>query len=178
MVFGFFRQKRNNRAIVERQYAVLTSAARTPAFYLDMNAPDTVMGRFEMLTIMLILYFRRTARSKRSGQEIAQNIIDAFFEDVDHSIRELGVGDPGVPKRMKKLAGMYYGRLESYAAALDKGDRDALMAALARNLHPESSPVPDMRRLADWMFAAEQALSSVDEAEIETGMARIAVPAM
>ncbi len=47
---------------------LLTSAARTPAFYLDMNAPDTVMGRFEMLTIMLILYFRRTARSKRSGQ--------------------------------------------------------------------------------------------------------------
>ncbi|PYB70780.1 ubiquinol-cytochrome C chaperone family protein [Rhizobium wuzhouense] len=176
MVFGFFRQKRNNQAIVERQYAILTSAARTPAFYLDMNAPDTVMGRFEMLTIMLILYFRRTARSDRSGQEIAQNIIDAFFEDVDHSIRELGVGDPGVPKRMKKLAGMYYGRLESYAAALDKGDRDALAAALARNIHPEVAPTPDMQSLAGWMFSAEQALGSVAEAEIETGTARIAVP--
>ncbi|RKE85255.1 ubiquinol-cytochrome C chaperone family protein [Rhizobium sp. AG855] len=176
MVFGFFRQKRNNQAIVERQYAILTSAARTPAFYLDMNAPDTVMGRFEMLTIMLILYFRRTARSDRSGQEIAQNIIDAFFEDVDHSIRELGVGDPGVPKRMKKLAGMYYGRLESYAAALDKGDRDALAAALARNIHPEVAPAPDMQSLAGWMFSAEEALGSVAEAEIETGTARIAVP--
>lgn len=178
MVFGFFRQKRNNQAIVERQYAALTSAARTPVFYIDMNAPDTVMGRFEMLTIMLILYFRRTARSDRSGQEIAQNIIDAFFEDVDHSIRELGVGDPGVPKRMKKLASMYYGRLESYAGALDKGDRDALAAALARNLHPEVSPVPDMQALADWMFSAEQALGSVAEADIETGSARIAVPTM
>ncbi|KQW30928.1 ubiquinol-cytochrome C chaperone [Rhizobium sp. Root274] len=177
MVFGFFRQKRNNQAIVERQYAALTSAARTPAFYLDMNAPDTVMGRFEMLTIMLILYFRRTARSDRSGQEIAQNIIDAFFEDVDHSIRELGVGDPGVPKRMKKLASMYYGRLESYAGALDKGDHEALAAALARNLHPEVTPAPDMKALADWMFTAEQALSLVEEPEIETGMARIAVPA-
>jgi cytochrome b pre-mRNA-processing protein 3 len=178
MVFGFFRQKRNNQAIVERQYSALTSAARTPAFYIDMNAPDTVMGRFEMLTIMLILYFRRTARSERSGQEIAQNIIDAFFEDVDHSIRELGVGDPGVPKRMKKLASMYYGRLESYAGALDKGDREALAAALARNLHPEVAPAPDMQALADWMFSAEQALGSVAEAEIETGSARIAVPTM
>ena len=176
MVFGFFRQKRNNQAIVERQYAALTSAARTPAFYIGMNVPDTVMGRFEMLTIMLILYFRRTARSERSGQEIAQNIIDAFFEDVDHSIRELGVGDPGVPKRMKKLAGMYYGRLESYAGALDKNDREALAAALARNLHPEVAPAPDMQALADWMFKAEQALASVAEAEIETGSARIAVP--
>jgi cytochrome b pre-mRNA-processing protein 3 len=178
MVFGFFRQKRNNQAIVERQYAALTSAARTPAFYIDMNVPDTVMGRFEMLSIMLIIYFRRTARSARSGQEIAQNIIDAFFEDVDHSIRELGVGDPGVPKRMKKLAGMYYGRLESYAGALDKGDREVLAAALARNLHPEVAPAPDMRALADWMFSAEQALASVAEAEIETGSARIAVPTM
>ena len=176
MVFGFLRQKRNNQAIVERQYAALTSAARTPAFYIGMNVPDTVMGRFEMLTIMLILYFRRTARSERSGQEIAQNIIDAFFEDVDHSIRELGVGDPGVPKRMKKLAGMYYGRLESYAGALDKNDREALAAALARNLHPEVAPAPDMQALADWMFKAEQALASVAEAEIETGSARIAVP--
>lgn len=178
MVFGFFRQKKNNQVIVERQYAALTAAARTPAFYSDMHVPDTVLGRFEMLSIMLILYFRRTAKSARSGQEIAQFIIDAFFEDVDHSIRELGVGDTGVPKRMKKLAGMYYGRLESYAGALDKQDRPALVAALKRNLHPEAGDAaPSMQALADWMFAAEQALAGVDEAEIETGMARIAVPA-
>ena len=114
----------------------------------------------------------------RSGQEIAQNIIDAFFEDVDHSIRELGVGDPGVPKRMKKLAGMYYGRLESYAGALDRNDREALEAALKRNIHPEEGEAaPSMQALADWMFAAEQALGAVDENDIETGMARIAVPA-
>jgi cytochrome b pre-mRNA-processing protein 3 len=178
MVFGFFRQKRNNQVIVERQYGALTAAARTPAFYLDMNVPDTVIGRFEMLTIMLILYFRRTARSPRSGQEIAQNIIDAFFEDVDHSIRELGVGDPGVPKRMKKLAGMYYGRLESYAGALDRNDRQELAAALKRNIHPEEGETaPSMQALADWMFDAEKAFSALDEEQIETGMARIAVPA-
>ena len=177
MVFGFLRQKRNNQVIVERQYGALTEAARTPAFYLGMHVPDTVIGRFELLTIMLILYFRRTAKSPRSGQEIAQNIIDAFFEDVDHSIRELGVGDPGVPKRMKKLAGMYYGRLESYAGALDRSDRTELAAALKRNIHPdEGEAAPSMQALADWMFDAEQALATLDENEIETGRARIAVP--
>ena len=62
------------------------------------------MGRFEMLSATLILYFRRTRSSGRAGQEIAQEIIDAFFEDVDHSIRELGVGDVSVPKKMKKFA--------------------------------------------------------------------------
>ncbi len=49
------------------------------------------------------------------------DIVDAFFEDVDHSIRELGIGDMGVPKRMKKLARMFYGRANSYGEALDAG---------------------------------------------------------
>jgi len=177
MVFGFFRQKRNNRTIVERQYQLLTAAARTPAFYRDMHVPDTVLGRFEMLSIILILYFRRTAQSARSGQEIAQNIIDAFFEDVDHSIRELGVGDPGVPKRMKKLASMYYGRLESYAKALDAKDADSLEAALVRNLHPEEgAEAPPMKTLANWMFDAERKLADMPETAIETGMATIETP--
>ena len=120
MIFGLFRKKRQNQPIVDRQYASLTSAARDPFFYTDLGVPDTVMGRFEMLSIVMILFFRRTARSKTSGQELAQEIIDAFFQDLDHSIRELGIGDQGVPNRMKKLAGMFYGRLESYAAALTR----------------------------------------------------------
>ena len=177
MVFGFFRQKNQNQKIVERQWAILTSAARTPAVYAEMGVPDTVMGRVEMLTIVLVLFFRRTAKSPTSGQELAQEIIDAFFEDVDHSIRELGVGDPSVPKRMKKLAGMFYGRLESYAAALDQSDRAKLAAALQRNLHPEAGEAaPSMDQLADWMFDAEQALSVLDEELITTGTATIAVP--
>ena len=132
MIFGLFGKKNGNRRIVEKQYATLTTAARHPYLYEALDVPDTVMGRFEMLSAMLILYFRRTRTGGTSGQEIAQEIVDAFFEDVDHSIRELGVGDVGVPKRMKKFAGMFYGRLESYAAALDSGNRDGLAAALRR----------------------------------------------
>lgn len=80
MIFGLFKKKNNNRAIVDRQYATLTAAARTPGFYLDLGVPDTVMGRFEMLSAIMILYFRRTKSSGVSGQEIAQEIVDAFFK--------------------------------------------------------------------------------------------------
>lgn len=177
MVFGFFRQKKHNRIIVERQYAALTSTARTPVFYAELGVPDTVMGRFEMLSLVLILFFRRTRQSARGGQEIAQEIVDAFFEDVDHSIRELGIGDQGVPKRMKKLAGMFYGRLESYADALDKDDRGLLAAALRRNIYPEAGEgAPDLMHLADWMMDAERQLRTVDEEVIETGSVRLDVP--
>ena len=176
MIFGLFRKKKQNQPIVDRQYASLTSTARDPFFYTDLGVPDTVMGRFEMLSIAMILFFRRTASSAVSGQELAQEIVDAFFQDLDHSIRELGIGDPGVPKRMKKLAGMFYGRLESYAAALDAIDRDALAAALARNIHPQSGEHPPMDCLAGWMIAAEKALVAVSEEEIARGGAVLLPP--
>jgi cytochrome b pre-mRNA-processing protein 3 len=177
MIFGLFGKKNGNRRIVERQYASLTKAARHPYLYEELEVPDTVMGRFEMLSAVLILYFRRTRAASTSGQEIAQEIVDAFFEDVDHSIRELGVGDVGVPKRMKKFAGMFYGRLESYAAALDAGDREGLSAALRRNIHPEAgTDAPSMAGLAAYLFAAEQAMTSVSEEDIRTGALTVVEP--
>nr|CAD6418898.1 ubiquinol-cytochrome c chaperone [Rhizobium sp. Q54] len=176
MIFGLFRKKKQNQPIVDRQYASLTSAARDPFFYTDLGVPDTVMGRFEMLSIAMILFFRRTAKSGVSGQELAQEIVDAFFQDIDHSIRELGIGDQGVPKRMKKLAGMFYGRLESYAAALDAGDREALALALARNIRPEAADTPSMDGLAAWMIRAEELLAEVTEDEIARGAALLPPP--
>ncbi|WP_104665750.1 ubiquinol-cytochrome C chaperone family protein [Ensifer adhaerens] len=174
MIFGLFKRKSGNTAIVERQYALLTAAARQPYLYTDLDVPDTVMGRFEMLSATLILYFRRTRASARPGQEIAQEIIDAFFEDVDHSIRELGVGDAGVPKKMKKLASMYYGRLESYATALEAKDAEALAAALRRNFHPDGGDAaPSMVPLASYLLAVEAQLVDVSEEAIETGQLHI-----
>jgi cytochrome b pre-mRNA-processing protein 3 len=175
MIFGLFGRKNGNAAIISRQYDLLTAAARRPYLYTDLGVPDTVMGRFEMLSATLILYFRRTRSSGRAGQEIAQEIIDVFFEDVDHSIRELGVGDVSVPKKMKKFASMFYGRLESYAAALDHKDRDELAAALMRNFHPEADdPVLSMHGLAGYMLHVDAQLAEEAEDVVETG--RIDLP--
>ncbi len=173
MIFGLFRKKNNNQAIVERQYSTLTAAARMPEFYETMNVPDTVMGRFEMLSLVMILFFRRTRASGTSGQEIAQEIVDAFFQDIDYSIRELGIGDNSVPKRMKKLAGMFYGRLEAYSKAMDAGNGEELATALSRNIHPKSEAPADMSELSGWMFKAEAALSGQSEDQIATGSATL-----
>lgn len=178
MIFGLFRKRNNNQVIVVRQYELLTSAARQPVFYTDYEVPDTVMGRFELLSVVMILFFRRTRSSVTSGQELAQEIVDAFFEDIDYSIRELGIGDNSVPKRMKKLAGMFYGRLESYAAAMDVNDRVALAAALRRNIYPKADDgAASMTALADWMMTAEAHLAGIAEAEIATGSATLPLPA-
>ncbi len=177
MIFGLFGKKNHNHIIIERQYAALTAVARTPVFYERLDLPDTVMGRFEMLSLVMILFFRRTRSSETSGQEIAQEIVDAFFQDIDYSIRELGIGDNSVPKRMKKFAGMFYGRLEAYAAAMNGNDRTALAAALRRNIHPQQDvSSPSMEGLADWMIGAERHLADISEAQIATGSATLPLP--
>ncbi len=157
MVFGYFNRKRKNREIVDGLYRQLTGVARDPAFYTRLNVPDTVMGRFEMLSLVLVLFFRRTDSASPAVKQLAQDIVDTFFEDIDHSIRELGIGDSSVPKRMKKLARMFYGRAQSYGNALSVGDIDALAVALDRNLYPPRDDRAEPSN-ADMMPLAKQAL--------------------
>ncbi len=176
MIFGLFRNRKHNQAIMKRQYDLLTAVSRDPAFFLHYHVPDTVMGRFEMVSVVMILFFRRTRASDTSGQELAQEIVDAFFQDLDHAIREIGIGDVAVPKRMKKFAAMFYGRLEAYARAMDGADEDALAEALSRNIHPGKSDAPDMRPLAHYMLETERALAAEPEDRIQTGSLAFPAP--
>jgi cytochrome b pre-mRNA-processing protein 3 len=178
MVFGLFGRKKrsNNERIVLGLYEALTSAARQPVLYAEMGVPDTVMGRFEMLAAHVILFLRRVRQGPESVAELGQAIVDEFFLDIDHSIRELGVGDVGVPKKMKKFARMFYGRADSYGRAIDAGDRTALADALKRNIHPQKpESAPDMRSLAEYMLQAEAALAAVADDDLLRG--RLAFPA-
>jgi len=118
----FGRERNANRAITEALYAQIVAAARQTVFYSDWNVPDTPLGRFEMLSLHMFLFQHRLRGEEGVAQEVAQVLIDEFFLDVEHSLRELGVGDVGVPKRMKKLAKMFYGRTAAYDDALERGD--------------------------------------------------------
>ncbi len=176
MIWTLFKRKKANQVLVEQQYERLTGAARSPVFYEAMDVPDTVMGRFEMITVHLVLYLRRTQSAGPAANGIAQDIVDAFFEDVDHSIRELGVGDLSVPKRMKKFARMFYGRAKSYGEALESGDAAALAEALRRNIYPEQTETaPSMQVLSDWMARTARQLE--DEPEETLAAGRLVFPA-
>ena len=128
---------RINRAIANSIYDRIVAAARQPEYYSAMEVPDTPLGRFEMLSLHMFLYLHRMRGETGAAVDLAQEVIDMFFQDVDHSLRELGIGDISIPKRMKKFAKMFYGRVASYGEALDNGDSAALAAALARNVRPQ-----------------------------------------
>ena len=150
----FGRERQANRAITEALYGQIVAAARQPLFYSHWNVPDTPLGRFEMLSLHMFLFQHRVHGEQGVSASIAQVLIDEFFLDVDHSLRELGISDVGVPKRMKKLAKMYYGRTAAYADALERADEPALIAALQRNITPDAQEWPEAAHLAAYIMSA------------------------
>lgn len=165
----FGRERRANRAITDALYAQIVAAARQTSFYSDWNVPDTPLGRFEMLSLHMFLFQHRLRGEEGATAEVAQVLIDEFFLDVEHSLRELGISDVGVPKRMKKLAKMFYGRTAAYDDALREDDRAALAAALARNIRPDAESWPEAPLLANYVCEASRQLGQQPSESIVAG---------
>ncbi len=145
----FFTRNRDgaNRLLLERLYEDVVAAVRRPAFYAVLGVPDTFEGRFDLLTLHAGLVLRRLNEAEPPGPAVAQDLVDLVFRHLDEGLREAGVGDLAVPKRMKKLAEAFLGRSASYAAALDAGD-GSLAAALSRNIYAGAD---DGERLAAYV---------------------------
>jgi cytochrome b pre-mRNA-processing protein 3 len=134
MVLGLFARSKPVPS-VELVYGDIVAAARLPALYQSMGVPDTVMGRFDALALHLVLVLRRLRALPAPADSLAQELVDRFFADLDSALREIGIGDVSVPKKVKKLGQAFYGRAEAYEAALaDDADTGTLENALARNV--------------------------------------------
>ena len=157
MILGFFR-KDPRRPVIETLYQRIAAAARQPVLYLNLGVPDTVEGRFEAIVLHLTLSPRRLRQLPPPAEAVAQDLVDCFFRHLDASLRELGVGDAGVPRRMKSLGAAFNGRSQAYDAALDEPDDEALASALARNVIGASEPARD---LAAYVRRCEAALAPV-----------------
>jgi cytochrome b pre-mRNA-processing protein 3 len=170
MILQLFRRKsKENEAIMLRVYEVIVAAARQKRFYAQFQVPDTPLGRYEMLSLHIFLALHRMRGGNKALADLAQEIADEFFKDVDHSLRELGIGDQGVPKRMKKLARMFYGRVAAYGEALDVNDADALAAALTRNIRPDLEFWPHAHHLSEYVFGCRDRLQKIADDALAAG---------
>ncbi|MFZ1990919.1 MAG: ubiquinol-cytochrome C chaperone family protein [Alphaproteobacteria bacterium] len=111
------------------------AAARTPEFYLQGGVADSIDGRFDLVVVHLILIMHRLKREGEEGKDLAQRLFDIAFANFDEALREMGVGDLTVPKRIRKMAEAFYGRIEVYEDALATGGEAAFAEALRRNLY-------------------------------------------
>jgi cytochrome b pre-mRNA-processing protein 3 len=128
--------RRNNVAgrTASELYGRVVAQARQPAFYGDGRVADTTEGRFELIVLHLFLVLERLRSEGEAGQALGQALVEAFVTDMDDGMRELGISDLGVPRRIKKAAAAVQERVEDYRAGLAAAGDDALGAALARHL--------------------------------------------
>ena len=118
-----------------RLYVAAAAQARQPAFYAQMGAPDTVEGRFELYTLHVSLLLRRLKGQGDRAAETAQALFDAYVKSLDDALREMGVGDLSVGKKMRKLGEAFYGRVRNYDEAMSAlPDQAPLEAVLARTV--------------------------------------------
>lgn len=154
------RRKQGDKA-ARALYDTVVAQARDPEFYGGMGVADNVQGRFEMIVLHAFLLFRRLRGRSPESEARAQRVFQIMFADMDQSLRELGVGDMGVGRKIKGMAQGFYGRSSAYAKALENGDMAALRQALARNLFPDREPEPaQLERLASYASAQAAYLES------------------
>ncbi len=168
MIFGLFRGRGNTR-VIERLHGEIVAAARDPVLFTAYGIADNLDGRFESIALHAILLLRRLKQLPPPGPEIAQDLADAVFRHFDLGLREAGVSDIAVPRRMRDLAEAFLGRANSYNAALDQSGQAgemALAAALSRNVYGGADDGPT---LATFVRDREAALAHMTLAEILEG---------
>lgn len=122
-------------------YAEALAHSRAPYFYEEFGVPDSFDGRFDLLLLHVFLVMQRTLEdSAEQAEEFNQALFDATFADMDQTLREMGIGDMGVPKHMRKMMRGFNGRMHAYQEALVSGE---LQASLRRNLYGTLDGVDD-----------------------------------
>src|ERR1700675_4979978 len=174
--FNHFRKPRNPwRGTIEAIYGMIVTQAREPLFYRDLGVPDTVNGRFDLLVLHLWMVLRRLKSIESGGAGVSQALFDHFCDDMDANLREMGVGDLTVPKRMQAFGEAFYGRATAYDLALVSGS-EALAQALCKNIL-NGEEIENARRLAFYAETAIAHLAELDDATLQSGSCRFPSPA-
>lgn len=156
-MFGWLRRRSEDEA-VGRIYERIVAQSRRPEFYRDLGVADSLDGRFDMLALHAMLVLRRFKQDGEKTRRVGQELFDHMFFDMDRSLREIGVSDLSVGKRVKQMSSAFMGRIAAYEEGLD-GAAGALEAALIRNVYRDMAPEGDaVELLAGYMRRVDQAL--------------------
>ena len=162
--------------MARRLYTALVEQARAGEFYARLGVPDTVDGRFDVITLHAFLVFNRIKRGDGRERELGQALFDVMFADMDRSLREMGVGDLSVGGKVKQMVFAFYGRMAAYETALASDDEE-LEHALLRNIYRGRSPGKlELAELGDYVRAQAEVLAAQDMSEIAAGDIRFGDP--
>jgi len=158
-------------------YEAILTASRRPFLYEEFGAPDTVDGRFDLLVMHAVIFFRHVRHAGEAGVRMNQLVFDRLFDEKDVALREMGASDPGVGKKIKQMGQAFYGRAKAYEAALNDRNEDTVCNVIRKNLFafdgafgdesPDASSGDDAsgaasRRLAGYMLDADACMAGQD----------------
>jgi cytochrome b pre-mRNA-processing protein 3 len=133
MILSLFKRKASRNSL-RAVYGAIVAAARHPRLYAELRVPDTVDGRYDMIVLHAVLVLDRLGEEGEAARDFAQGLTDEVFADMDRSLREMGVGDLSVGKKVRRMAEVFYGRARAYTGALRAQNEGELAAALYRNV--------------------------------------------
>lgn len=167
----FFKPSRQQQNILQI-YQNLVSQARKPVFYSQCDVPDSLDGRYEM--ILLHMFIVLHCLRKRGGadmQLVERSLSEVLFSDMDRSLREMGVTDTGVGRRVRAMAEAYFGRLKAYEIAFEEQDLHKLKDSIRRNVFGTTRNVSDLsvERIAVYTQACITMLETQDSTTICNG---------
>ncbi len=165
----WFLNRSASRRRASELYGAVVAFARRPFLYSEIGVADTPDGRYEMLVLHLFLVLERLRAAGEAGVEPSRTLIEAFVTDIDDNMREMGVGDLSVPKKVKKAAAAFYDRTAIYRAALRDSNGGELAATLGRLVPAAHGRILDERRLAQTVRSAEAHLAALSLADVLAG---------
>ena len=154
----------------ERLYQSILQASRQPNLYTEFEVHDHLDSRFDMLCLHISLLMGRLRMLPEDVHKpLNQELFDRFFADMDFTLREMGVGDLGVGKRVRKMSEAFMGRLLAYTKSLERNDKMELALVLARNIRRSHESNDADRRMADYVLQCRDRLSAVGDNEMQAG---------
>ena len=157
-------------------YGVIVAQARLPVFYQSLEVPDTLEGRFLMLSAHLFAVLHRLKREGPAAQGLAQSLTDSFSADMEIVLREIGVGDLSIPKKMRGLAVSTAALLQAYEDALAAGE-EAIAITLSEALPQDQRPSEAAsRRLAHYLMKLVRQVDAQSVAALGAGDVRFPGP--
>lgn len=175
-MFFRLRQKRRDLENARRLYEAIVVQARTTSFYVEGGVPDTLDGRFEMIVLHTYLVVKRLMRDGENTSRLGQYVFDTMVIDMDRSLREMGVGDLSVGRKMKAMGEAYYGRSRAYDQCIEADD-ESLAIALERNVFGSLAQNSGLHitmaaDLAEYCKDTLKGLDNQNTKELEQGMVK------
>lgn len=170
-MLGWFRRRGEAARKAEEIYGAVVAQARRPDFYESYGVPDTMRGRYEMLVLNLFLMLERMREDPADTTELSRLTLERFCADMDDCMREIGIGDLAVPKKVKRAAIGFYERAAVYRPAIAADDAPSLAGHLSRFVRDGEAAEATGEMLAGYALRARKSLAEAPLAAVLDGTA-------